>query len=356
MPDGQDQEKTEPATSKRRNEARKKGTVALSKEVPSVVILLTALGVFSLAGTTIFTGVADLMRETFQNAASLRINSAEDITSAARVLFGQIFFIIFPLMFAVLIAGVVSHVAQIGFLFTGETLSPKLDKLNPIQGMKKLFSSRALVEVVKSLLKMIIVGGVAYLVVKKRLDDIPGLMALEVGGVLAFIGKMSFEICLYVSLVLIILAGFDYAYQKWKHENDLKMTKQEVKDEHKQQEGDPKIKARIRSIQMEMARKRMMEAVPQATVVITNPTHLAIALKYEMEEMVAPQIMAKGAGFVAEKIKEIAKENNIPIIEQKPLAQALFKSVEPGDLIPAELYRAVAEILAYVYRLKGRVK
>jgi flagellar biosynthetic protein FlhB len=179
-------------------------------------------------------------------------------------------------------------------------------------------------------------------------------MQLSVGNILKFIGQVSFQMSLYTCMVLFLMAVLDFAYTKWQHQQDLKMTKQEVKDEYKQREGDPSVKARIRSVQREMARKRMMEAVPDATVVITNPTHLAIALKYE-EGMSAPTVVAKGAGFVAQKIKAIATENDIPLVENKPLARAMFKLTEVGDFIPADLYRAVAEILAYVYRLKGLV-
>jgi flagellar biosynthetic protein FlhB len=179
-------------------------------------------------------------------------------------------------------------------------------------------------------------------------------MQLSVGNIIGFIGQVSFQMCFYTCMVLFLMAVLDYAYTKWQHQHDLKMTKQEVKDEHKQREGDPSVKARIRSVQREMARKRMMEAVPEATVVITNPTHLAIALKYE-EGMPAPIVVAKGAGFVAQKIRSIATDNDIPLVENKPLARTIFKSTEIGDFIPAELYRAVAEILAYVYRLKGLV-
>jgi flagellar biosynthetic protein FlhB len=179
-------------------------------------------------------------------------------------------------------------------------------------------------------------------------------MQLSVGNILKFIGQVSFQVSLYTCLVLFLMAVLDFAYTKWQHHQDLKMTKQEVKDESKQREGDPAVKARIRSVQREMARQRMMEAVPDATVVITNPTHLAIALKYE-EGMSAPTVVAKGAGFVAQKIKALAAENDIPLVENKPLARAMYKLTEVGDFIPADLYRAVAEILAYVYRLKGLV-
>ena len=211
----------------------------------------------------------------------------------------------------------------------------------------------SLFELTKSLIKILFVGGVAFIMVKGELLTIPSLIQYSVIDIFSFIGRVSLKICFNVSLVLILLAVLDFAYQRWDHEKNLKMTKQEIKDEHKQTEGDPKVKARIRSIQLETARQRMMEAVPDADVIITNPTHLAVALKFEAEEMIAPCVVAKGAGYIADKIKQIASEHGVPVIENRPLAQTLFKAVEIGGVIPADLYKAVAEILAYVYRLKG---
>jgi flagellar biosynthetic protein FlhB len=245
-------------------------------------------------------------------------------------------------------------VSQNGFLLTSETLTPKLSKLNPFSGLKRLFSLKSLTELVKSIIKILIVGTVSYLVVRKEMDAFPGLINLGVADILIFISKIAFKTMLYTSLVMILMAIADVAYQRWQHEKDLRMTKQEVKDESKQRDGDPAVKARIRAVQRDMARKRMMAAVPEATVVITNPTHLAIALKFD-KDLPAPIVLAKGAGHMAAKIRAIANENDVPVVEQKPLARSMFKLVEVGDYIPAELYRAVAEVLAYVYRLKGLV-
>jgi len=209
------------------------------------------------------------------------------------------------------------------------------------------------VELGKSIMKLLIIGGISYGLIKAEMKGFPPLMQQGVGEIFLFIAQVAFKILFFVCLALIILALLDYIYQRWQFEQSIKMTKQEVKDEHKQVEGDPKVKSRIRKAQLEMAARRMMEAVPEADVVITNPVHLAVALKFEASEMVAPTVIAKGAGHIAERIKEIASEHQVPIVEDKPLAQTLFKMVEIGEFIPAELYRAVAEILAYVYRLKG---
>ena len=353
MAGGSSQDKTEQPTGKKLSDARKKGNVAQSKEIPSVLILSGSVGVLFFAGAWMLGRLTDTMRGMYQRAGTLNM-----VPETMHTLFWEVFIngivVLIPLMLVVMTAGVLGNVAQFGFLFSGEKLTPSLAKLNPIRGIKKLFSLRSLVELAKSIIKLVIISGVAFIVLNRYLDQIPGLMQLSIGNILKFIGQVSFQISLYTCMVLFLMAVLDFAYTKWQHQQDLKMTKQEVKDEYKQREGDPSVKARIRSVQREMARKRMMEAVPEATVVITNPTHLAIALKYE-EGMSAPTVVAKGAGFVAQKIKAIATENDIPLVENKPLARAMFKSTEVGDFIPADLYRAVAEILAYVYRLKGLV-
>ncbi|MBT8330766.1 MAG: flagellar biosynthesis protein FlhB [Deltaproteobacteria bacterium] len=283
----------------------------------------------------------------------MRINVATDLSALATAMFKKVFLILVPFFVPVVIVALAGNIGQIGFEMHTKPLRPKLSKFNPVAGLKKLVSSKSLVELVKSIFKIVIVGSVAFGVVKKEMTKFPALIQQEVSDILLFIASVAFEIFFYVCLILIILAALDYIYQRWRHEENLKMTKQEVKDERKQSEGDPKIKARIRKVQMEMAARRMMEAVPDADVVITNPVHLAIALKFDSAEMIAPTVVAKGAGPVAQKIKEIARENEVPIVEDKPLAQALHKMVEIGEFIPAELYRAVAEVLAYVYRLKG---
>lgn len=353
MSDKKNQDKTESATPKKREDARKKGQVAVSREIPSVFILFMTMGVFFFMGGQMFNDLSRLMQEVLQNSITLELQEL----SAARMLstlLGKIFWILFPLMLAILLAGVAANLSQFGFLFTGKTLVPKLSKLNPLSGMKRLFSLRSLVEVAKALLKILIIGLVAYATLRRHFAFLPDLMRMEVLDILRFTGRVSLEICLYTCFALIILAGLDFAFQRWQYEKDLKMTKQEVKEEWKQREGDPIVKARIKRVQMEMAQRRMMAEVPTADVVVTNPTQLAVALKFDTEKMDAPQVVAKGAGYVAARIREIAESSEVPILEQKPLAQALFKSVEIGEAIPMTLYRAVAEVLAYVYRLKGR--
>lgn len=353
MPESGGQERTEKATPKRRQEARKKGQVAQSRELPSVMILMTALAFFYFAGFWMFGSLSQIIGGVYGQLDTLQLNGVSEVNAFAAEIFNKVLLILIPFFVPVLMAGLAGNISQIGFEMHGEPMHPKLNKLNPIAGLKKLVSLRSLVELVKSILKILVIGGIAFAVVKKETTAMPALMQQEVVDILLFIGKVAFKIFFFVGLALIILAFLDYAFQRWQYEQSLKMTKQEVKDERRQTEGDPKIKSRIRRVQLELARRRMMEAVPGADVVITNPVHLAVALKFDAAEMVAPTIVAKGSGHIAVKIKEIAVNHEVPIVENKPLAQALYKMVEIGEFIPVELYRAVAEVLAYVYRLKG---
>jgi flagellar biosynthetic protein FlhB len=351
MADDQDQEKTEPATPKKKDDARKKGQIAQSHEIPSVMVLLGALSVFYFAGGWMSSRLSGIMEEIF-NHLFYRDFEGEVAYTILIQIFRDLIILLAPLLAVVMIAGVISNVVQTGFLLTGEPLVPKLDKLNPINGFKRLFSLRSWVEVVKAVLKVIIVGGMAYSVLKGKMEQLPGLVALDTADIMAFMGKAALRLGFYTCLVLMVLAAVDFIFQHWQHGRDLRMTKQEIKDEFRQREGDPIVRSRIRTIQREMAMRRMMASVPEATVVITNPTHLAVALQFE-RSMPAPRVVAKGAGVIAEKIKELARAHDVPIVEQKPLARLLYKNVEIDQYIPADLYHAVAEILAYVYRLKG---
>ncbi len=353
MAEENDQEKTEKATPKKRQEARKKGQVAKSREIPSVLVLLSALSVFYFAGGWMFNQLGDIMRSVYQQIAYIQLG-VESTHALLWQLFLKIIVLLAPLIATVAVAGVCGNIAQTGLMFTGETMSPKFSKMNPLKGIKRLFSISSLVELLKSILKVAIIGGVSYAMLRGEMDKIPALIELDIMSILSFFGRVALKLGFYTCLVLIILAALDLFFQIWKHERDLRMTKQEVKDEFKQREGDPMVRSRIRAAQREMAMQRMMEAVPDATVVITNPTHLAIALKFD-RNMPAPLVVAKGAGHIAAKIRTIATEHDIPVIEQKPLARAMYKDVEIGQQIPVELYQAVAEVLAYVYRLKGLV-
>ncbi|MDY0187851.1 MAG: flagellar biosynthesis protein FlhB [Syntrophus sp. (in: bacteria)] len=346
-----DQERTEEATPKRREDARKEGQVAKSRDLASVAILGSCLIYFYFGSGHFVSSLMDLMKNSFSHMNS-HIVTAENIQPLFFSAFFKTISLLAPFLLTVCIAAFLANVMQVGLKVSTKAVQPKWAKIDPLKGFARLFSMQSLVEFVKSVLKMAIVGFVAYLTVRNELTEILPLANQTVWAIVVYIGKTSFKILLTTCWVLIVLALMDYLYQRWEFERNLKMTRQEIKEENKSTEGDPIIKARIRRLQREMAKKRMMANVPKADVIITNPTHLAIALKYDQNSMVAPAVVAKGAGYIAEKIKEIALEHGITTLENKPVAQVLYKTVDVNGTIPDSLYRAVAEILAYVYSLK----
>jgi len=347
-----DQEKTERPTGKRRHETRQKGRVAKSREVSTYLVMMGGLAILYFAGSHMVTEVAQLIQTTVIQAATVRIEAVDVPPLIWRTLI-VLAKVLSPLLLAVFVAAMVANVLQVGFLFSLEPITPKLSKLNPLQGIKRLVSLRSLTEIVKFVAKVALVGVVVYTAIRKELPFILPLGDHSIQAIGGYICQTILKIVLRTSWVLLIMAILDYAYQRWEHEKSLRMTKQEVKEEHKQTEGDPLVKSRIRRVQREWARRRMMEAVPRADVVITNPVRLAIAIAYKSEDMPAPQVLAKGAAAVADRIRQIARTHGIPIVENKPLARALFRGVNVGQAIPAALYRAVAEVLAYVYRLRN---
>ncbi|MBC8316839.1 MAG: flagellar biosynthesis protein FlhB [Desulfobulbaceae bacterium] len=347
------QEKSEQPTQHRLSEGRKKGDVAKSMEVPSAVVLLLALLSLYLMGQYMLGNMLLILRHYLPNLHVIDINPGNmtTLTKEAMMLSAMV---VGPLMAVVLLAALIGNYAQVGFLFTTEKIAPKFEKIDPIQGLKKIFSLQTVANSIKSIAKLCIVGIVSYLEVMKNMDGLIPLMDQEPYAILVFYAKVSFWIFLKATVIIALLAAADYAFQRWQFMKKMKMTKQEVKEEAKMTEGDPLVRGRIRSIQMEMARKRMMADVPKADVIITNPTRLAVALAYNNTTMSAPMVIAKGAGIIAGRIKEIARENNIPVIEDKPLARALFQHVKTNSPIPDNLYQAVAEVLAYVYGLKKK--
>ena len=354
MAESPGQERTERATAKRRMEARKQGQVALSREVPSALILIAVLGVFYFAGSRVLEDLTRLFGEFFGQLHTTRLRTVNDAAALISALFRSCLLLLAPMVLPLLVAGVAGNVLQIGFEIHAEPLAPKLSKLNPLAGLKRIVSMRGLVELVKSLVKVLFIGAIAWSVVSGYLADFPTLVRRDIAGIWEFTHTAAYRILFYVCLAMVVLAVLDYAYQRWQHEENLKMTKQEIRDERKQTEGDPQIKSRIRSLQRQAAYHRMIAEVPTADVVITNPTHLAIGLRFDPAEMNAPQVVAKGADYLAARIRDIAREHGVPLVENQPLAQSLYRLADPGDYIPVELYRAVAEVLAYVYRLKGR--
>jgi flagellar biosynthetic protein FlhB len=260
---------------------------------------------------------------------------------------------VLPIGACVFAIALFSNIAQVGFLYTTEPLAPKLEKIDPLKGFQRIISLNSVVELIKSISKIAIVTFVVYLTMKGEVEKVAPLILMSPMEIVRYISAVSFNILMKSSWVLLLLAALDYAYQKWDYEKKLRMTKQEIKDESKQSDGDPQQKARVKSLQREWAMSRMMDEVLKADVVITNPTHFAIALKYNKDEMGAPRVVAKGRNHLAQRIKELAIGAGVPIVEDKPLARAIFKSIDVGGEIPANLYKAVAEILVHIYKLKG---
>ncbi len=355
MAEGDFQDKTEKATPKKRSEARKKGQVAKSQEVTSVAVLLTGFSTLYVFGSFMYAHIKYLTAKSFSLIASPVIGLPDLVILNQHMVQGLII-IVAPVMIAVLGIGLVSNFMQVGGMLSWEPLIPNFSKLSPIKGLERLFSKRALMELFKSLAKLAIVGVIAYWTVKGEMGRFLNLGQMGVSGIALYILKVVLKIFLRVCVVMAFLAALDFAFQKWQFEEQLKMTKHEVKEEFKRSEGDPLIKSRIRRVQQEMARRRMMQEVPKADVVVTNPVHLALALRYDSEVMNAPKVVAKGARAIAERIKALAREHHIPIVENKNLAQSLYKMVEIGDEIPSDFYQAVAEVLAYVYRIKGKAQ
>ncbi|BDG59369.1 flagellar biosynthesis protein FlhB [Caldinitratiruptor microaerophilus] len=350
------QERTEPASPRRIQRARQRGQVARSPEVAAALTLLTAYLALRFWGPSAWGVLLSLAREGWGGAWGMvpELGEGDALHLGLRVL-AVTALAAGPLVVAAGLTGLLANLAQVGFVLTGAPLAPDLGRLNPLQGLQRLFSRRALVDLVRALVKVVIVGIVAYRTVKGRLADLPGLADVPPEGVLAAVAGMAGTVVLRVGLAWLVAAAVDYVYQRWEYQMSLRMTRQEVKEELRETEGAPEVRQRIRRRQREIARRRMMAEVPRADVVITNPTHYAVALRYDAAEMDAPQVVAKGQGLVARRIREVAVAADVPVVENPPLARSLYEAVEIGESIPPELYQAVAEVLAFVYRLKGRV-
>lgn len=354
MAEENDNEKTEQATDARREEFRKRGQVAHTRELASALVLLgSAVAIFALS-RFFFQQILDLFQGSYGDDLVQRIRHGNFI-EALRFSGEKAAFLVFPATLVAALVGVMSSVVQIGFLQVEDAFSPDFNKINPIEGFKRIFSLRSVIEAAKSLMKMLLVAAVIYMILREELTHLPQAMQYSVSEIIFYIGQIVFKLLVGAGFIMLILSGADYFFQRWDLEKKMMMTKQEVKEEMKQREGDPLIKARIRRVQRDIANRRMMDAIPKADVVITNPTHIAVVLKYDAN-LPAPQLVAKGADLVAEKIKAIAREHKIPIIENKPLARTIFKTMKLGQVIPRELFVAVAEVLSYVFKLKNRMR
>ncbi|NLH50058.1 MAG: flagellar biosynthesis protein FlhB [Myxococcales bacterium] len=353
MAEGSDQEKTEPATGRKRDKARDEGQVAQTQELPSALVLAASLLVFSAGAGWLWEHFQDLFRLPFTWIGQMELTGAS-FKQMAVILGIKLVVVIAPVLGTVVLAGVGASVAQTGILIAKEAMTPKIERLDPLQGFKRFVSIRSLVDLVKNIAKIFVLGYVVYSTLRAHGGEILNLMNQPGPQVFALLMALIFKLFLRASIVLVVLAVLDYAFQRYEWERQLKMTKQEVIDEMKQSEGDPKIKARIRAMQREVAMRRMMQQVPKADVVITNPTHVAVALRYESPKYPAPRVVAKGKGFVAQRIRETARSHGVPVLERPELARLLYATVKLDRMIPEQLYQAVAEILAYVYALKGR--
>lgn len=350
----QDPERTEEATPRRKQEARKKGQVPRSTELNSVIVLLALFVILNFLGRWFYRELIIYM-EQYLSPDELNTELSDSNLGDLLIRHGVMFLRLFlPLGLGALLIGLVINLIQVGPMFTLEPLRPKFSKLNPIAGLQRLFSPHGFVELAKSIIKLTIVVYFAYTTIRQHLFLFLDMVRQTPFDVAMAVWRIIYQVALKICVFLLVLAILDYLYQRWEYRKSLRMTKREVKDEFKQTEGNPQIKNKIRQRQREIAMRRMMQEVPKADVVITNPTHLAIALKYDSSKMSAPVVVAKGEGFIAQKIKEIAAANDVVLVENRPLAQALYKTVDIGEMIPANLFQAVAEVLAYVYRLKRK--
>ena len=349
------EEKTEKATPKRRREAREKGQVAKSREVVSAILLLSMFWTIKLLSKYLYQNLSIVLNkfltlyqygEEFYKDGSIKSVLYYSVETYMRLMV--------PILFVAAAASLAANYLQVGFLFTLKPLMPNLNKINPIEGFKRLFSKNSIVELLKAILKILLIGYFIYDFFRDNYRAIPSLLEMDLNNSITFIGDSIISIGIRASAVLLVLSLFDYGYQVWEFEKNLKMSKQEIKEEYKQVEGNPQIKSKIREKQRQLSLRRMMAEVPKADVIITNPTHLAIAIKYDSNIADAPYVIAKGKDLIAQRIKDAADINEIPIIENKPLAQALYKSIDIGEQIPEDMYQAVAEILAFVYSIKNR--
>lgn len=351
--DSDDSQKTEDPTPKKLDEARKRGQVPMSKETNTWLMLLV--------GTIVVAGMAphmmkqlSILMETFIEQ-SWQISESPGTLPILKGLFFDILTILMAPILVLFIASAAGPFAQVGPLYSIESIMPKMDKVSPVAGFKRLFSGRSLFEFVKGLAKVVLIGWVSWEVLKPYINDLDRVIDMSMIDVLAEMMRLFVKLMTAILTMYFLLAGADLVFQRYTHYKQMRMSRQEIKDEYKQTEGDPHVRSRLRQIRMERARKRMMQSVPESTVVITNPTHYAIALKYEPAEMDAPKCVAKGLDQIALRIRQVAEENDVIIVENPPLARTLHKAMEIDDFIPAEHYKAVAEVISYVFRLKKRL-
>ncbi len=349
-------EKTEQATPQKRKKAREEGQVAKSQEIPTAMVFAVMFSALGALTPYMYEKIANI----FIFSMSLledwdKIFTEQFIPKLMVYIFSEIILIVMPLLMVALVTGLVANLIQVGWHPTTKPLKPKFSKLNPLQGFKRMFSSTAVVELIKSLAKFTIIIMVVLRVLEDNLRTIFLVHQYRLPDIVNFFAGVALDVGMSVATIYAFLAIVDFIFQKWKHSKDLKMSKQDIKEEYKQTEGNPQIKGRIRQKMREAAMRRMMGDVPSADVIVTNPTHYAVAIKYDQESGAPPKVVAKGVDHLAQRIKEVAGENDVEIVENKPLARALYANVEIGYEIPPDMYKAVAEVLAYVYKLKNKI-
>ena len=358
--EGQGGEKTEPATQKKLDDARKEGQVAKSREIANGFGLLALFLVLRFWVGNMGAQLIEVFSSIYNRIPDVTTfwrghMPQTDVTVLFRFMLLRVVIILAPVLLIGVLVAFVCDVAQVKWRPTAKPLMPKLSKLNPIKGFKKIISLNSLVELIKSIAKIGLIVYVCYSYLKDKWIILLNLYDVTLMQGIGLIGQTVTDLGIRISAIYMLIAFADLIYQRVKFKNDMKMTKQEIKDEYKQQEGDPQVKSKIRHKMQEVSRRRMMQALPQADVVITNPTHYAVAIKYDPQVADAPLVIAKGEDYLAQRIKEIAKENHVEIVENKPLARMLYANVDVGQAVPPELYQAVAEVLAFVYHLQGKI-
>lgn len=347
-------ERTEAPTTKRRTEAREKGQIPKSQDLSGVITLFGAVVILIAFGGMIIASMTGMVRSMLTGDASGAHVAVPSMAESTRQIFGQAAVLLIPVLAVSAFFGFVSQFVQVGWNFATEPIRPKLENLDPIKGFKRVFGKRGLMKSVTNTIKLVVVIGVAYGLALANADAIAALPALTAAGALAVAARILLILILVLLVLLLFIALIDYLYQRWQHTEDIKMTKQQVKDERRSMEGDPQLKGKRIQMAREIAMQRVGQAVPEADVVITNPTHFSVAIKYDAGEMGAPRVTAKGADQIALRIRQLARQHDVPIVERPPLARAIYWGVDVGREIAPEHYEAVAEILAYVYRLEGR--
>ncbi len=355
MAEATGQDKTEAPSPRRLRQAREEGNVARSTDLTAALMLLASIVLLHWMGVRLFEAMVATLHRMLTPGESANITRADDLGVLGSYVMYLMGWTLLPILVAIAGVGVLVTAGQTGLMLTGKPLTPKLSKINPLTGFKRLVDARAAIRLVMSLGKVIIISTVASLLIMNQIDAIAALPMMTLAAATAVVAEMTFMLALKLAALLIVLAILDFTFQRFQHTKDLKMTKQEVRQELKDMDGDPLMKQRRARVARQLAMQRMAQAVPKADVIITNPTHISIALKYDSATMRAPKVIAKGADLMAMQIRQIAIANGIPLVERKPLARALYSSVEVGQEIPEEHYNAVAEILAYVYRLSGRM-